>query len=310
MENLFFSHLTLHLLLVLLATSSISEAQLRLNRPPQIDSNTSVSDHHFLEKSPFTAHTLSELPVIGTNDNDRSDEERQELVVKRRETADQTCYTAKADGSLGGGTQGVLHQAKPCQVISTPQIDAFSEADAPFKQSVKEAAKSGVQLQSVGAAQTGTQSSMPDAILRRQHRPLVENSQLAAGSQSSQGEEEKIVQKETVTHLPEGESSEASGTEYVLKIDNMEETLANVSLLSRRGRSLLGTEKTVANYSDLMTGATNTAYTTLKIVSSFAVTGMVTISRSVTVKSDTALCGGRCTISGGVSLSNWVNVDL
>lgn len=315
MKALFILNCILHLHLVLiLITSSVSEAQLLRNQLPQAESDTLTSDHHFLESPPAEGFILSELPAIGTVENERIHEERQEVVVEK-ETSDQVCYPAKAYNLHGGGTQGAPHQAKPCEaMLNPPQIVTLSEADTVDKQSVEEATESSVQLQINGGKATGIQLSMLDGELLRQHRPLNENVQLAAGWQSLERGSENLTatnkKNERVTHLhrktSKGGHSEASSSNRALNIGNAEETPPDKVLLSRRARSLLGTEKTVANYSDLTTGAGDTAYTTLRIISSFAVTGMVTISRTVTLKSDTALCGGRCTITGSVSLSAWL----
>ncbi|GAQ84584.1 hypothetical protein KFL_001960010, partial [Klebsormidium nitens] len=93
----------------------------------------------------------------------------------------------------------------------------------------------------------------------------------------------------------------ASDTAYTIALGKSSELLPDVILSSRQTRGLLATEKTVASYSELTNGVNTNGYATLRLIASFAITGMVSISRNLTIKSDTSLCGGRCTISGSKS---------
>jgi hypothetical protein len=114
-----------------------------------------------------------------------------------------------------------------------------------------------------------------------------------SGAGSSVERKKRLAEK--LVSLPRGRRTQVDAGRGIIK---------DVPGSPTQRRRLLGAEKTVANYSDLSSGLSNSGYSVLRITSSFAVTQALTVTRSVTIKSDTTLCaGGRCTISGNVSWS-------
>lgn len=115
-----------------------------------------------------------------------------------------------------------------------------------------------------------------------------------SGATGSSIERKKRLAERLVS-LPQGERTHIDAGRGIIKNDPGSPT--------EQRRFLL--EKTVANYNDLSSGLSTTGYGVLRIINSFVVTQALTISRSVTIRSDTTLCaGGRCTISGNVSWSS------
>ena len=329
------------LLLLLASTSSIAQAELLDDQFEHLDAKSIGANQHLVIPTvSYTGQgIISERLHASRTHKTSGEEEKQEVVVEGKELASEVCYTTRADGSPSGGadaTDRAPQQAEPCEAgVHLPgkdlqfhqytqtgssrefvpsQVEPTSGVVLTQKQAAEKATETVFKLQKKGGGDTDAHHLIGKSADRFHHDD--QTLWKASSWHFVEGEETEVVEKDVDGKSDQHESNwqlvlgrvprssdkaPASGTAYANVLGKSSELLPDVSLPSRQARGLLATEKTVASYSDLTNGVNTNGYATLRLIASFAVTGMVSISRTLTIKSDTSLCGGRCTISGSVS---------